>query len=108
MIVQHKTCQLQSQIQYLVVFYNALGRYLHHKHRGPAGLQDNRHTARNIYICPHADKENKGEYSTTQVINDLSPNNSNYSQSAQYTELLSGFAFLLSVIALAISLKNKK
>ena len=55
-----------------------------------------------------ADKENKGEYSTTQVINDLSPNNNNSSQSGQYTELLSGFAFLLSVIALAISLKNKK
>jgi uncharacterized protein YcnI len=55
-----------------------------------------------------ADKENKGEYSTTQIINDLSATDNNSSQSLQYTEILSGLAFLLSVAALAISLRKKQ
>jgi uncharacterized protein YcnI len=61
-----------------------------------------------------ADKENKGEYSTTQVINDLASNNTmnasenSASQNAQIAEWFAGLAFLLSVVALAVSLKKKK
>jgi uncharacterized protein YcnI len=58
-----------------------------------------------------ADKENKGEYSTTQVINDLAVSNvTNASENSniQVIELFSGLAFLISVVALAISLKKKR
>jgi len=58
-----------------------------------------------------AGKENKGEYSTTQVINDLASNNAmNASENSniQVIELFSGLAFLVSVVALAVSLKKKK
>lgn len=59
-----------------------------------------------------ADKENKGEYSTTQVINDLSTGNvSNTttnapSQTAQLTEILSGLALILAIAALILSRKK--
>lgn len=61
-----------------------------------------------------ADKENKGEYSTTQVFNDLAQSNdmanslATVSQNVQIIEVFSGLAFVLSSAALAISLKKRK
>lgn len=60
-----------------------------------------------------ADKENKGEYSTTQVINDLAASNTvtnslnAETQSSQIAELLGGAALLLSIGALFASVKRK-
>jgi len=61
-----------------------------------------------------ADKENRGEYSTTQVINDLAASNASAAsqnaatQDAQMAELLSVFALLLSIGAIYIALKKNK
>jgi uncharacterized protein YcnI len=61
-----------------------------------------------------ADKENKGEYSTTQVINDLAASNmmaasqNEAAQNAQMAELLAGFAVLLAIVAIFIALKKNK
>jgi len=61
-----------------------------------------------------ADKENKGVYSTTQVINDLSASNDvtnalhATSNDAQVAEILSSFAFLIALAALYLGLKKKK
>lgn len=67
-----------------------------------------------------ADKENKGEYSTTQVINDLSgdtmytqtnPNEPQQpqqpSQTLQLTEIFSGLAIIIAIFALFIAIKKK-
>lgn len=61
-----------------------------------------------------ADKENKGEYSTTQVINDLSGiANTNAEITSINNELnwlilLSGGALLLAILGIAIALRKKK
>jgi len=61
-----------------------------------------------------ANKENKGEYSTIQVINDLASSNAmnastnSASQNAQLAEWFAGLAFLLSVVALGLNVKKKK
>ena len=60
-----------------------------------------------------ADKQNKGEYSTTQVINDLAASNNmtnsvnNAAQNAQIAEALSGIAILLGVVALYLAWRKK-
>lgn len=61
-----------------------------------------------------ADKENKGEYSTTQVINDLAQSDdmtnaiNSATQNSQIAEVLSGFALIASVAAFIIGLKKGK
>ena len=60
-----------------------------------------------------ADKENKGEYSTTQVINDLAASNDMTNsviaatQNAQIAEMLSGVAILLGVFAVYLAWRKK-
>jgi uncharacterized protein YcnI len=57
-----------------------------------------------------ADKENKGEYSTTQIINDLAPSSAPTGSSSfeiQISDLLSGFALILSIVALVLAAKKK-
>jgi uncharacterized protein YcnI len=60
-----------------------------------------------------ADKENKGEYSTTKIINDLSGiANTNaeitsLNNQSNWLMLLSGSALILSVIGMAIALRRK-
>jgi len=57
-----------------------------------------------------ADKENRGEYSTTQVINDLAPSNApteSPSSEVQVADVLSGFAFIVAIAAFAIAAKKK-
>jgi uncharacterized protein YcnI len=61
-----------------------------------------------------ADKENKGEYSTTQVINDLEQSNdmtnsiNSAIENSQVAELFSGLALVLSAMVVVISLKRRK
>ena len=61
-----------------------------------------------------ADKENKGEYSTTQVINDLAASNAqtatinSTSQSAQTAEFFSVIAVILAAAVLYLGLKKNK
>jgi uncharacterized protein YcnI len=60
-----------------------------------------------------ADKENKGEYSTTQVINDLAASNAmtdavnSATQKAQIAEIFAGMALLLAIISAVLSSKKK-
>lgn len=60
-----------------------------------------------------ADKENKGEYSTTQVINDLSgiantqAEITTINNEINWLMLLSGGALLLSIVGLAIALRKE-
>jgi len=64
-----------------------------------------------------ADKENKGEYSTTQVINDLTGSNSNASANntnngnltnqVQIATILAGISTILSASGVGISLRKK-
>jgi uncharacterized protein YcnI len=60
-----------------------------------------------------ADKQNKGEYSTTQVVNDLASSettgdsSSSVAQNAQIAEILAGIAILIALISLALSLRKK-
>jgi len=60
-----------------------------------------------------ADKENKGEYSTTQVINDLSSGDTmntqtnTPSQTVQLTEIFSGIALIAAVAAFFTAVKKK-
>lgn len=61
-----------------------------------------------------ADKENKGEYSTTQVINDLAAGNAETAslnaalQTAQMAEVFAAVAVIVSVAALYLTWKNRK
>jgi uncharacterized protein YcnI len=60
-----------------------------------------------------ADKQNKGEYSTTNVVNDLTSSDTSadsanaVAQNVQFAEIFSGVAILIALFSFALSLRKK-